>query len=825
MAEEKGFAIRCPRCESFNIWNDHPGDIALNSEEELLQIIKEFNAARKRGKGDSYQNRKLLRCKRPRWACPTSFEAFICSSEEEINRFSEAVEAWFLKRDFRLAKADGKSWWDDKAEGKYYGILFNTQPVERQRDIQLEWLMNRELLSRLIVGISVEIKLPVTIYGTNVFKKEKRKSKFKDVEYWMPIDAYPMGERLVPPRFNVFCKTCRDIVIGSLVKEFKDKNYGVDNCPLKFSKDGKCQGRKAACMQEPKDWNHCPYFIEERKKRDPCYKCDINLIEEKVRKKWKDGDLMEMENCVYHECWAGFRDIAFPIIVHEHLVGVLGTGQVFFDPEQIFEVDDIVKEGDILHAYKSALKNARGKLIYDEQEFKKDERSTFYITENQLNQITSLLHSNVERITMMANARYRDIRERSESAFRQEMLTFIEKNKMEKNFFNQHVNDVLERMRVFWAFQGVYLVEYVRKTNNIYVIAFNTSCDGKCFGIREKLVGRTHVRYNQMHPYLHLHKIGEKLPRDNPFLEDLWPIFENASRDSELNIPAGDYYLAALIPFQDEVYGLVFTVRDKEAVSSLKHRVEGSVSKVCQESVLATCTDVIHEFGDVREFVEAQQRAWKEFWALATHRIGNEISGVGTLLDVLTGKIVGNSYWAGNWEDKLKIMQGCIARTKTMLTEQGMLTGMRKPKLKPTDIEALIKRASEGLLPPTASLNTKCSGVQKKVDVDPDLMEQVFKELCINAVRFCGDKVRIDVEIRINEKQVCISFRDNGLGIKSEDRERVFKQFVSSRRSGSGLGLTIVRRIVEEHGGTIRVGSSEVGAHFIILLPLKGELQ
>jgi signal transduction histidine kinase len=103
-------------------------------------------------------------------------------------------------------------------------------------------------------------------------------------------------------------------------------------------------------------------------------------------------------------------------------------------------------------------------------------------------------------------------------------------------------------------------------------------------------------------------------------------------------------------------------------------------------------------------------------------------------------------------------------------------------------------------------------------------MEQAFRELAVNAVRIAGKAVKLTVSVGENAKELCVCFQDNGPGIPAEDAERIFEPYVT-KHSGSGLGLTTVRRIIEAHGGSICAAESDGGARFIIKIPQKGDVK
>lgn len=108
--------------------------------------------------------------------------------------------------------------------------------------------------------------------------------------------------------------------------------------------------------------------------------------------------------------------------------------------------------------------------------------------------------------------------------------------------------------------------------------------------------------------------------------------------------------------------------------------------------------------------------------------------------------------------------------------------------------------------------------------IDQYRIEQVFRNLFENSLAACEDPVRLEVTL-CEEKtdtgpQLVISVQDNGPGLTADQQERIFEPFFTTKTRGTGLGMAIVRRIVEAHGGTIRVGhSDQPGARIVVQLP------
>ncbi len=111
---------------------------------------------------------------------------------------------------------------------------------------------------------------------------------------------------------------------------------------------------------------------------------------------------------------------------------------------------------------------------------------------------------------------------------------------------------------------------------------------------------------------------------------------------------------------------------------------------------------------------------------------------------------------------------------------------------------------------------------------DPDDMEIVFNNLVSNAVKYNKRGGRAEITIDCSDNEAIIVFGDSGIGILPDDMENLFAEFVRIKNektkniSGSGLGLSIVKKVIELYKGTIKVESTpDVGSIFTVHLPKK----
>lgn len=115
------------------------------------------------------------------------------------------------------------------------------------------------------------------------------------------------------------------------------------------------------------------------------------------------------------------------------------------------------------------------------------------------------------------------------------------------------------------------------------------------------------------------------------------------------------------------------------------------------------------------------------------------------------------------------------------------------------------------------------------LNVDGQRLEQVLANLIINATQAMKNGGQILLETGIDSTQdgpgqekVVITITDTGPGISVDVRQRIFEPFFTTKARGTGLGLSVARRIIEEHNGTISFESKEgQGTRFMIELPLE----
>jgi two-component system sensor histidine kinase HydH len=229
-----------------------------------------------------------------------------------------------------------------------------------------------------------------------------------------------------------------------------------------------------------------------------------------------------------------------------------------------------------------------------------------------------------------------------------------------------------------------------------------------------------------------------------------------------------------------------------------------------------------------KDALRAEQLAWVgQMAAGIAHEIRNPLMAIKLLVQTAADRPDGASLRPRDFQ----VLEEEIVRLEAIVS--GFLDFARPPRLdpRPVDLLELAGQVAAGLQP-RADLQGVEIVVEQPVEpvvanADPNQLRQVLLNLLINAldVQPRGGEVRVAAEIvgeLPNEPQVVLTVMDSGTGLPEGVGERIFEPFVSTKESGLGLGLSICRRIVEAHGGTLTAANRLTGgAIFTIRFPTR----
>lgn len=261
------------------------------------------------------------------------------------------------------------------------------------------------------------------------------------------------------------------------------------------------------------------------------------------------------------------------------------------------------------------------------------------------------------------------------------------------------------------------------------------------------------------------------------------------------------------------------------------HRKDGTVIPV--ELTAAPVLDeagrpgAVVTFRDVSARLEAQ-RVKDEFLSVVSHELRNPAAALVTILDTLT-----NGY-AGNLTEQARTLASLAAGTARrlvrltddLLDSEGLRLGRTRLEMSQTSLAALVADAVAIAEPVAAGrgIAVRSEAPDVGVRVDPDALIQVFFNLIVNAVQHSPDGAEIRVEAKVEGEWLAAEVHDTGSGIPEERLPTIFSPFSGGSRvrgGGRGLGLSIVKGLVEGHGGEVWVSSREgVGSTFGFRMPV-----
>lgn len=245
-------------------------------------------------------------------------------------------------------------------------------------------------------------------------------------------------------------------------------------------------------------------------------------------------------------------------------------------------------------------------------------------------------------------------------------------------------------------------------------------------------------------------------------------------------------------------------------------------------------------FDDVTDLVSAQRMAaWGDVARRIAHEIKNPLTPIQLSAERIKRKFQSQ---VGEEGDKLEQMTDVIVRQtndlRRIVDEFSKFARMPRPELRQADLATLLRDALtlQESGQPDVLFQADIPTAAIAADVDETMISQALTNLIKNAgeaiesAQESGERIVTRPEIRIAmmvADEICqITIQDNGIGLP-EDRARLFEPYVTTRDKGTGLGLPIVKKIIEEHGGTLTLtdatvfdGNAHAGACAIITLPV-----
>lgn len=207
------------------------------------------------------------------------------------------------------------------------------------------------------------------------------------------------------------------------------------------------------------------------------------------------------------------------------------------------------------------------------------------------------------------------------------------------------------------------------------------------------------------------------------------------------------------------------------------------------------------------------------------HEIRNPLNSVGLNLQLIEEDL--SSVEVRDSDEvlsRIRRIRSEIERLNQILTDFRRFTGLPPLSFQQCDLGLLIEEVLEFTEPETQSRNIKVARqIQElpSIRLDPDQFKQALWNLIINATQAMENGGRLTLRASASSGKVQIDVQDTGNGISPDAANKMFDLFFNTKEGGTGVGLAIVKRVIEGHGGTVRVDSQpNQGATFSIVLPI-----
>jgi signal transduction histidine kinase len=207
------------------------------------------------------------------------------------------------------------------------------------------------------------------------------------------------------------------------------------------------------------------------------------------------------------------------------------------------------------------------------------------------------------------------------------------------------------------------------------------------------------------------------------------------------------------------------------------------------------------------------------------HEIRNPLAGIAGVIEIIGRDLPATS----PARSVVKDVRQEIARINHIVTDLLQTARPHPPRVRKSDLNTTVEHAvmlgRQQALAKSVEISLTKDPSLPEVEHDSDQIHQVLLNLLLNALQAIDHNGKVSVVVRPAESTAVIEVTDSGRGIPPEDLPNIFRPFYTTKGDGTGLGLSLARRIVEDHHGRIDVTSTVgSGSTFSVVLPLQRTL-
>jgi PAS domain S-box-containing protein len=243
-------------------------------------------------------------------------------------------------------------------------------------------------------------------------------------------------------------------------------------------------------------------------------------------------------------------------------------------------------------------------------------------------------------------------------------------------------------------------------------------------------------------------------------------------------------------------------------------------------------TELLKNELDAKAEAERANRLKDEFLAVLSHELRTPLSSILGWAHVLNSRDVSEERGQYAIQAIVRGAQAEAQLVNSLLDLSRIISGKLHLEMKALDLVSIVNAAADTVRPAAETKHISIDVVVPESPVvmtgDAGRLEQIIWNLLSNAVKFTPEQGRVEVRLKQTDSHAVIEVHDNGKGIRPDFLPHVFDRFAQAEGGGRdahvglGLGLAIVRELVQGHGGTIRAASAGEGqgSTFTVNLPL-----
>jgi two-component system, sporulation sensor kinase E len=207
------------------------------------------------------------------------------------------------------------------------------------------------------------------------------------------------------------------------------------------------------------------------------------------------------------------------------------------------------------------------------------------------------------------------------------------------------------------------------------------------------------------------------------------------------------------------------------------------------------------------------------------HEIGNPLNSLNIHLQLIEREARKlNGAKGAELQESVEVARAEINRLDSIISQFLRAIRPTRPQLRPENINSIVEETVRFLAPEIKDRDVVVEQELRSdlplLEIDRDQMKQAFYNVIKNSFEAMKSRGILRIRTDVDESHVIVRFTDTGGGISAENLSRVFEPYFTTKTSGTGLGLLIVRRIAREHGGELSIESSEgKGLTLTIRLP------